>query len=60
MSFIPELKFKNSSKWEVKTTVENFLLKIENLPKIEIIDEYHTFYGDYLHDDVKVERVELE
>ena len=48
VSFIPELKFKDSSKWEMKTIIESFLQKIENLPKIEIIDEYHSFYGDAL------------
>lgn len=60
VSFIPEIRFKNNSKWEVKTMVEGFLLKIENLPRIEIIDEYHTFYGDYLHNDEKVKAVEVE
>ena len=50
VSFIPELDWRNVSKGEVKKTVENFLLKIENLPRIEIIAEYHNFYGDRIRD----------
>ncbi len=48
VSFVPELKLGNCSKAEVKAKVENFLLKIENLPRIEIIGEYLSFYGNSL------------
>ena len=44
VSSLPELDLKNCHKAEAKGKIENFLLKIENLPKIEINKDYLNFY----------------